>query len=333
MTPSTPSATGPMTLRCTEDLLAAVPVTLGFVPHDSVVMLAAVGARCFQARVDLPAPGDTEGLAVVVDALVAPTTAHDVRRVALVLYTDDAAHGAHVTRALATALRRRRVEVFDAVRVHGDRWWPARGPRAGAPGDGTVVDVASHPFAADAVLAGRVVLASRADLAATLAPVPDVVRAVADEVARQESARDGEACDDDAEAAWVAGVVLAHRHRPGAPDHTTLARLLRALRVTAVRDAVWAALPPGEDGAAARADAAFWVEVVRRSPVALRVAPAAMLALAAWGSGQGALAWCAVDVSRESEPGYRLTELVAELLERAVPPGSWGAGGVGPGGR
>ena len=98
-----------------------------------------------------------------------------------------------------------------------------------------------------------------------------------------------------------------------------------------MRDAVWAALAPADDGAAARADAAFWVEVVRRSPLRWRVAPAAMLALAAWGSGQGALAWCAVDVARACEPGYVLTELVAELLERAVPPGSWGAGGVGPG--
>ena len=43
-----------MTARCPEDLLAMVPVTLGFTPTDSVAMLTFGAVHPFHARVDLP---------------------------------------------------------------------------------------------------------------------------------------------------------------------------------------------------------------------------------------------------------------------------------------
>ena len=46
-------------------------------------------------------------------------------------------------------------------------------------------------------------------------------------------------------------------------------------------------------------------------------------ALAAWLSGQGALAWCAIDRCRESDSDYGLAGLLAELLAHAVPPSAW----------
>ena len=322
-----------MTLRCTEDLLAAVPVTLGFVPHESVVMLAVVGPRCFQARVDLPAPGVAAELALVVEALVAPAVAHRARRVAFVLYSGERVHATRVARALETAMRRHGVEVFDAVRVHGSRWWPARGRRGAVPAEGVPFEVSAHPFAAQAVLAGQVVLGSRADLAATLSPVAEVVRDVEERISRAAPGRGLAPARTRPRRSAGGGWPRSWRgtgSSPWRPGPTLLARLLPALRDTAVRDAAVCAVPPTADGAGARADAAFWVEVVRRSPPGLRVAPAALLALAAWNAGQGALAWCAVDVARRAQADYPLTELVAELLERAVPPGSWRPGGEAP---
>jgi hypothetical protein len=56
------------------------------------------------------------------------------------------------------------------------------------------------------------------------------------------------------------------------------------------------------------------------------VRPRRSSGLAAWLSGNGALAWCAVDRSVESDPDNSLAELVGELLSRAVPPSSWGSG-------
>jgi len=45
----------------------------------------------------------------------------------------------------------------------------------------------------------------------------------------------------------------------------------------------------------------------------------------AWLAGQGALAWCAVDRSREADPDYGLAGVLAEALTSAVPPSSWDA--------
>ena len=61
---------------------------------------------------------------------------------------------------------------------------------------------------------------------------------------------------------------------------------------------------------------------MRRAPVHLRAAPAALLGFAAWLSGDGALAWCAVERAQEAEPGYGLAGLL-HALAGAVPPSAW----------
>ncbi len=75
-----------LTARCPDDLLAFVPVALGFVPEQSIAMLTFGPGPGFHARVDLPSdPADTD---LVVEALVEPCLRHDVERVVLVLYAD-----------------------------------------------------------------------------------------------------------------------------------------------------------------------------------------------------------------------------------------------------
>ena len=80
-----------LTARGPADLLAAVPVVLGFHPSDSLVMLTFDAARTFHARVDLPPPAEqSDSLAELVEALLAPALTHRVGRVAFVSYSDDA---------------------------------------------------------------------------------------------------------------------------------------------------------------------------------------------------------------------------------------------------
>jgi hypothetical protein len=55
--------------------------------------------------------------------------------------------------------------------------------------------------------------------------------------------------------------------------------------------------------------------------------PAAVLGLAAWLAGHGALAWCAVDRCQAVDPDNTLAGLVAEVLARAVPPSAWPVAG------
>ena len=241
----------PMTLtaRGPEDVLAMVPVVLGFVPEDSLVMLTFGAAQSFHARVDLPP--DSAALREVVDALLDPAVRHGVRRVLLVAYTPDLRLAERVTGRVRDAFERRRIEVIGRLVADGRCWWPL--PREeGAPG--TPYDVSAHRFAAEAVLRGLVTHGSRADLSATLAAVPEAVA----EVTRALAGRSGPD-QPVAEAGWAAATV-----RRCVADGTTLpagdtARLLTGLRDLSVRDAAWTTLT--------RADAVRHVALLdRRRP-------------------------------------------------------------------
>ena len=65
--------------RSPEDLLAAVPLVLGFVPESSVVMLTFGAEHSFHARVDLVT--DDADLPELSSALLSPVLRHGVERV------------------------------------------------------------------------------------------------------------------------------------------------------------------------------------------------------------------------------------------------------------
>ncbi len=91
----------------------------------------------------------------------------------------------------------------------------------------------------------------------------------------------------------------------------------------AVRDVAWLMMTREQ----APAHVAFWSDVVRRTPDAWVPGAAAVLGFAAWLSGSGALAWCAVDRCLGVDPDHVLGGYVAQLLERAVPPHEWAGSG------
>ncbi len=165
--PSTlPAAPHTFVARDPLDVLAVVPVVLGFEPHQSVVMLTFGSARQFHARLDLPAVDASDAeVEAATQLLVAPVVRHEVPRVLLVVYTDDAERGRRCARSLVDAFAGAGVTVLDTLRTDGRRHWPALGP-----GAGTAYDVDAHPVRAQAVLDGRVTHRSRDDLAATLDP-------------------------------------------------------------------------------------------------------------------------------------------------------------------
>ncbi|MCW2842507.1 MAG: hypothetical protein JWN22_423, partial [Nocardioides sp.] len=274
------TSTAPTTLtaRTPEDLLAVVPVVLGFVPGDSVVMLTFGSRRPFHARVDLPP--DRSGIPEVVELLREPAFRHRVPQVVFVVYSAEQAPAKRVSRALVKAFRESGIEVIDVLRADGQRWFPMLHGRSCVPPWGVPYDVSAHPFAAQAVLDGRVTHGSRADLAASLEPEPDRVDAVAAAVARL-SLPGGEPGGADA---WALLQVLAHVVDGTRPGDEDAARLLVGLQDLAVRDAVWVLM----DRDRSREHVAFWTDLVRRAPRALMPAPAALLAFAAWLSGHGA---------------------------------------------
>ena len=309
----TPVPATTLTARTPEDVLALVPVVLGFVPADSVAMLTFGSRRPFHARVDLP--GTRAEIPEAVEALLAPARRHGVAQVLFVVYSADGRLGAAVGRALCRAFERAGVAVIDALRADGERWYAAHGHRPGVPDWGVPYDVSNHPFLAQAVVEGQVLHASREELRHTLDGDP--VR-----TGRVVAALAGLAGDPPPlaeEAAWAYDLVAGHTRAGSVPGDEDVARLVRGLLDTEVRDAAWAPL----DRPSAHDHVAFWTDVVRRTPVPLLAAPAALLAFAAWQSGHGALAWCALDRCAEADESYPLARLVAQALERAIAPEEW----------
>ena len=302
-----------LTARRPEDLLAAVPVVLGFRPHDSLVMLTFDASRTFHARVDLPPSAEAEAaLPELVDALVSPCLTHRVGRVAFVSYSDDAVLSARVAAALRAGFGRAGIGVIDVLRAHAGAWRrvPVR------PGDhetpAVAYDDSAHPFAAQAVFEGRVTLASREDLRDTLASAPEAVARVA-------ALQAGVAASGPDDVGWVGGLVARCAAAGEPPDDAEAARVLRAVVRVDVRDAALAAVT--RESAASHLQ--VWADLLRRAPESQVPDTAAVVAFCAWQEGDGALAWCALDRCFDVDPGHRLGRCLAECLTRAVPPGAW----------
>jgi hypothetical protein len=305
------------------DLVAVVPHLLGFHPEDSVVLLTFGGGDVFHARVDLPAHEDHQ--VAVADMLTGVASRHGIGRVAVLLYSDDPWAAATFHDAVVPRLALAGIEIVDVLRVADGRYHPA--DRIDDPG--TPFDLRSHPFTAEQVVRGEVVHTSRDELAATLqrGDAADA-RAVEDAATTFDLQFEGLAafvvpdriCADLTEQArWLQRTIRRHLRRGRPLSSDDAGRVLVLVAGVPLRDVAWAEMSRD----AARLHVELWRDLVRRAPRDLLPAPAALLAFAAWLSGHGALAWCALDRCAEVDPEYSMADCVAGLLERAVPPSVW----------
>ena len=296
-----------MKATCPEDLLAFVPIAIGFPPARSVVMLSVEGARQFHARIDLPA--DESDVDDVLEALLRPALRHGISKVVFVVYEDDTAVADEVAWCLHEGFTDAGIEVFDLLRVHDGHYFavlPGRGPEAYR---GIPFEVGHHPFAVEAVFGGRVTHSSREALAATLTRDPVGSELVAGFIAESEPL---------APAAMRPCISrLAASRIPAPPD--VVAALALSLAQPDPRDEAWRWLTREN----ARPYVEFWSDIVRRTPEELVPGPASVLAFASWLAGEGALAWCAVDRARAVAPQHSLAGLVAEMLTAATSPDLW----------
>ena len=318
----TPRETPTFVARSSSDLIALVPVVLGFHPEDSVVLLTfGPPGTAFHARIDLPVElsEQDEVAGVLVEAVVA----NRVRRAAVVRDTDDILVAESQARSIVVRLLGAGVEVVDVVRVEDGRWFAV--PEDGTPG--TPYDLETHPFTAQHVFEGRMVHRDRAALADTLvgtdeqdaAEVALAATRFADLCLAQQQAPGGGHGFLRAEAGWLQGRIRAHGgdgERLGAAD---AGRLLVLASLVPTRDVAWAEITRPHAGPHVE----LWRDLVRRAPRDLLPGATALLAFAAWQHGDGALAWCAIDRCLEVDPDYSMAHLVADVLTRAVPPGVW----------
>lgn len=326
--------TVPMRLRTPADLLALVPYVLGFHPEESLVLFS-LGEGGVHARVDLLP--DPEALDAAVGSLRAAAARNRSWRVALVAYTDDHRLALEAVERASEAMDGLGVEVVEAVRADGARVFDLTGCRGPCcPPDGTPYDLTSHPYTAELVLAGRVSLGSRQDLADSLLCEDPVVVGEVARAAEEARARSAEAAAEPTrlgptgivragrrhlveEATWVRGRVRRYL-RSGEPlDAEEAGRMVVALATVEVRDVAWSEM----NRANAERHVDLWRDLLRRTPLEWSAAPAALLGFAAWLAGDGALAWCAVDRCQVAEPDYGMAALLAQALAAAVPPSTW----------
>jgi hypothetical protein len=299
-----------LTARCPEDILAAVPVVLGFHPAHSLVLLTFEARKPFHARVDLPpSPAQDDE---VVGSLLEPSLLHAVGRVVLVAYTSDVALAGRIGRHAAAAFEAEGIGVLDLLRVDDDRWWRVSS-RAGEPESlGRPVATGTHPFTAQAIFAGFVTHASREDLRASLDPIAEQI---ADTRTRQRALPPPGPDDVDRLTHDLSDLVA----RESGPSPEVAARVLRTVGRVPGRDAALATLTRDT----AQDHLRFWTSLLRRAPDDQVPSAAMLVAFSAWLSGHGALAWCAVDRCREVDPDHRLAELLSSCLTHAVPPSLW----------
>lgn len=296
--------------RSPEDLLAMVPIVIGFQPAESVVMLTFGARHTFHARIDLPQRADD--VDEMVGALLAPARRHEVTRVVLVVYAVRPGPARRAWRALRRGFEGAGIEVLAALRADGARWYPMTGTDEPLRERGVAYDISGHPFAAQAVMDGRVTHGSRDELAALLVPDPARAARIAGLIPDARPPEPG----------WVDALVRRHVAAGSSPSDTDTATLLVALEAGELFDEAGRCLTPVE----AQRHVDLWLDVLRRTPTPYVAPVAALLGLAAWLSGNGALAWCAVDRCAEVDPDQPLMTYLAVALGDALPPSAWDPG-------
>jgi hypothetical protein len=319
----------PSTLRVREpgELLAAVPILLGFHPRESLVLVATGGESGrrlgLTLRVDLPPP--EHDAAVAADAvqnllLDSPTGA----AVIVVAGSAEAVRPREDLVGLVVhALEARGIDVHTVLSTPstaaGSRW-TCYDP-CGCTGH--VPEGSATPFAAASVAAGRVVRADRSELEQLLAPAhPERIRRreallirAADEAlyqpdpgASRRAVADGEV--PGAELAFVDAAIADAAADRLVLDDTRVVTLAALLAVPDVRDAALLRCV----GPAAAAAEQLWTALVRETPDPEAAEPAALLAVSAMVRGDGALANIALDRAEQAWPGHRLTAILRSVL-------------------
>ncbi|MGI8332761.1 DUF4192 domain-containing protein [Actinomadura scrupuli] len=326
----------PLVIRSPEEAVSAVPYMLGFHPEDSLVVLGYGGPYGACAlRIDLPR--SAAGAAEVAGHAAGMLTANEFPAALLVGYGrhDDVAPLLTAARA---AMAGHDIEVREVLRVERGRWWSytCSGPEC-CPADGAPFDIRTTVVAAQATVAGQVVLADRAELARTVAPLGGAARGSLQQATRRAETRLYRRAADEPDPAGLRdrmieeGLPLVRRllervaDLPAGEPTARLTELLGddevawlglLLTHVRVRDEAWVRIDPDH----AEVHVGLWRHVMRRVERRYVPAPACLLAYAAFMAGDGGLANVALDRAVDADPDYSMALLLRDLMQLGVPP-------------
>ncbi len=138
-------------VRSVPDLLALVPVTLGFEPTESLVVIAAAGRYPgFTARVDLPPRSKVaNATGQMAEQMTAAVVSQGCTRVAVVVFSRRREPAETVASTTAELVERAGVELYDVLRTDGRRYWSMMcRDESCCPPEGTPYDPWSTPLRA-----------------------------------------------------------------------------------------------------------------------------------------------------------------------------------------
>jgi len=304
-----------LSIHSPDELIAAIPHMLGFNPRESVVFIP-IRSDLPTARIDIPATPRAEELAwhSIRDGL--SRYARPGAAVGIVCFTADQQRADHVGSEFAERLNTIGIDTRLLLWADDTRWTDL------ATGDmGLQTDDARERVATMTVLAGRPQPApTRDSLAQSLVGDREPVTRLLPET-RVSTA----ASSTRVEGRWAVSRVQQF-HRDGIRlDDADTARLLVAVEAIPVRDQVWLGMTRGN----AVSHVVLWSDMTKRAPNEVRTAPASLLAFGSWLSGDGAMAWCALDQVPEGKP-YGLANLIAAAIESGVHPREWEAANATP---
>ena len=304
-----------MTMTCPEDVLATVPMLLGFEVENSMVFL---GVRGRQMHARLDHPRTAEEFAEAAGVMVAAMIRNGVEACLLVSYVEESAVAAGAREEFVREAERAGIVVLSHLWVRGDRYRQAGMGGVFEPVEGVPFDVSTHPVTLACMVEGtRKPLSSREALNESLTGVPDPVEEWEAARARMAGLSDPLALAE--EGRWIQERVRDFRADGVRLDVGTAARLLAAVERVELRDVVWAEVT--RETAPAMVD--LLADLLRRSQPEAVAPVAALLGFAAWQVGNGALAWCALDRATAVDPNHWLALLVGRALTIAVPPSQW----------
>lgn len=303
-------------------LIASLPAVLGFVPEKSLVLVSIEDGQLGAVmRVDLP-----DVLGQDLDPLVGVLASASPEAAVAVIVDADGA-GCPVCNEdyqmlacdLADAMRGQAIDLW-AVHVvdrvqDGGRWHCADGCGAHGPVD----DPEVSPLAVAAVVGGRRLYGSRADLQQVIAAENGAELLVSRIQQVEDDSRAGRVEDPDGctrrgvlAAIRAAGRVAAGKRLSDA----AMAELAHHLTDSAARDALYA-LAVGSD--AGRAET-LWTLLSRRLPEPWRLEALVLLAFSAYVRGDGPLAGIALGEALRCDPAHRMAGMLDQALQSGMRP-------------
>jgi hypothetical protein len=304
-----------LSVHSPDELIAAIPHMLGFKPQKSIVLVP-IRSDLPTARIDLPATPRAEELAWSSIRKGMVRYARPGAGVGIVCFTHNRQQADLVGREFVERLDTIGIDTHLLLWADETRWADL------VTGDmGLQTDAARERVATMTVLAGRPQPASTRDsLAQSLVGDREPVATLLTET-RANTAQSAVPV----EGRWAVSRVQQFQRDGVRLDDADAARLLVAVEAIPIRDRLWLGMNRGN----AVSHVALWTDMTKRAPDEVRTAPASLLAFESWLSGDGAMAWCALDQVPEGKT-YALANLVASAIESGMHPREWEAANATP---